>query len=171
MGHTYCTVLCAGVKSGVRIHGTHWCRGRSVVRLVHVLYTVWQRKCNLVWFTMVQSGVVAARCCQLGPAVRQLPQASQHFNCGAMRRSPLQYSQHSAPLRSREPASARGYRGGPGAILPSLTPDLHRGGHSTKRSFASVVILGGHHEGVEEDQGKDWAEQQGGSPLPSRPTP
>ena len=134
MGHTYCTVLCAGVKSGVRIHGTHWCRGRSVVRLVLVLYTVWQRKCNLVWFTMVQSGVVAARCCQLGPAVRQLPQASQHFNCGAMRRSPLQYSQHSAPLLRRAGVSARlPWRAG-GDPPQSYT------GPSPRRSFDQEVL-------------------------------
>ena len=166
MGHTYCTVLCAGVKSGVRIHGTHWCRGRSVVRLVQCgkESAIW---CGSPWYRVVLWLPGAASWGRLSGSCPKLHNTLTAEQCAALRYNTLNTLHHC----SGEPASARGYRGGPGAILPSLTPDLHRGGHSTKRSFASVVILGGHHEGVEEDQGKDWAEQQGGSPLPSRPAP
>ena len=118
-----------GMGSGVRIHCTAWC-------VTHLLAQCGREsavQCG-------REGVVGARCYQLEPAVRQLPQARQHFNCGAvpaLRYTPLHTLHHC----SGESASARGYRGRPGAVLPSLTPDLEQGGHSTQRSLAGVVIL------------------------------
>ena len=121
------------MESGVRIHGTERCRGcsmvcrhwvQSVARKVQSSVTMHGR----AWCWWVPGAASWGRLSGSCPKLDNTLTAEQ---CNAA----LRYNTVHHRQCSGEPASARGYRGRPGAV-PSLTPDLEQGGHLTQRSSA-----------------------------------
>ena len=125
MGHTYCTVLCAGVKSGVRIHGTHWCRGRSVVRLVQCgkESAIW---CGSPWYRVVLWLPGAASWGRLSGSYPKLHNTLTAEQCAALRYNTLATLHHCGAESRRQRAATVEGRG-------RSSPVLHR-------TFTEAVI-------------------------------